>query len=806
MMDLMWIVTILPLVLFTKEGYGFGIDSRLEVDLIESVLLNLRDTLQVPGTNSKEPALLFEEGDRKRELNVSTADFEKAQQLLMEAKEYTIMGSFIQTARSKGTLFSITAGNKKFLEVMISTKTNEVTFFYTHQNKIYNEGFDQEFAINQWHKVAVSVSGSHVTLYVNCVKVAERRILIPDTDIRNKNLNIWLGQRGPSKLRFTGIVQEVKLVVANHGFLHQCPELDRNCPTCGEYLSMVGMVTELEEVVQKLQHQLSVAERRISALETCGCVQSCTVNDITYQHGETWIDRCDNCTCSEGKVSCGPMTCPAPNCKNPVKEEGECCPVCKDYCIYGGSQYDHLERMARKGSRCIEMECLDGSMVTAATKTPCPQVSCDEGDVIYRDSDCCTYCRGHDYCATATCSNDKVCHNMDFGHECICQDGFKEKDGECMEIDECKTVGGEYGNHCHDGTTCANTVGSYVCQCLPGFEREDLFSCSEINECKIDTTCGRNSKCTNTVGSYTCECKNGYEGDGIICLPVCSPSCLNGGRCNSPGVCTCPDGYTGDQCQTDIDECQGNHGCRTSKSFCVNLPGSYYCHCKQGYTSPSTDNNKGKQCEDINECKDNVHSCPSDTTCDNEQGSYSCQCATSDSCSRKCHYGGQQFKDQASWTPDACHSCLCDNGVTSCSKIICDCSSNKVDLNCCPECAANGRCLHQELGIIYEHDDTWQYACQKCRCSNSTITCSAKSCPRINCENTYTPFGQCCPQCQEHDECSSLSSKTDGTASCQQGVETFEHKERWFMDNDRCSECVCLDGNVCCMYSSACAP
>ncbi|XP_033101723.1 protein kinase C-binding protein NELL2-like isoform X2 [Anneissia japonica] len=788
-------------------GCGFGIDSRVEIDLIESVLFNLGDVIQVPGTNSKEPALLFEENDKTRRLNVSSADLEKAQRLLLNAKEYTLMGSFKQTSKSQGTLIAISAGSRKFMELLISSKRNEVRFFYTHQNKIYSEEFEQEFPINEWHKVALSVSGSHITLYVDCEKVAERRILVPDTDIRNEDLNIWLGQRGPSKLHFTGIVQQIKIVVANHGFLHQCPELDRNCPTCGEYLSMVGMVTDLEEVVQKLQHQLNVAEGRLSALEMCGCVQSCTVNDVTYQHGNTWIDRCDNCTCSEGKVFCGPMSCPEPKCKNPVVEDGECCPVCKDHCIYGESKYDHLERMARKGSRCLEMECLDGSMSVAQTKTACPQVSCEPEDSISRPSDCCTYCQGHDYCATANCPSDKVCLNTDFGHQCICQDGFKEENEMCIEIDECEKAGGGDGHHCNDGTSCANTIGSYVCQCLAGYQREDAYSCSEINECEIDGTCGRNSICSNTVGSFMCECEDGYEGDGIICLPICSPPCMNGGMCSAPDTCVCPEGFKGDQCETDIDECKGNHGCRKSRSFCVNLPGSYYCHCKQGYASSTPDNNKGAGCVDVDECdtSNGMHSCPTGTTCKNERGSYSCQC-NEDSCSRNCMYGGQQFKDQASWQLDACHSCICDNGVTTCSKILCDCTSSPVDTNCCPECADKGKCLHQELGIIYEHDDTWQYACQKCKCQNSTITCVAKPCPRLSCENTYTPYGDCCPRCQEHHECSTLSSKTTGTASCQQGVATFEHKERWFMDNDRCSECTCLDGNVCCMYSSACTP
>ena len=34
---------------------------------------------------------------------------------------------------------------------------------------------------------------------------------------------------------------------------------------------------------------------------------------------------------------------------------------------------------------------------------------------------------------------------------------------------------------------------------------------------------------------------------------------------------------------TDIDECsEGDHIC-ANNSFCVNTPGSYHCHCNNGY-------------------------------------------------------------------------------------------------------------------------------------------------------------------------------------------------------------------------------
>lgn len=67
-------------------------------------------------------------------------------------------------------------------------------------------------------------------------------------------------------------------------------------------------------------------------------------------------------------------------------------------------------------------------------------------------------------------------------------------------------------------TRCVNTLGSYVCECLPGYKRLTEFNCVEIDECATgEHTCGVNSKCINTLGSYHCQCNDGYEGDGYNC-------------------------------------------------------------------------------------------------------------------------------------------------------------------------------------------------------------------------------------------------------------------------------------------------
>ncbi|KAM4527958.1 epidermal growth factor-like protein 7 [Odontesthes bonariensis] len=61
---------------------------------------------------------------------------------------------------------------------------------------------------------------------------------------------------------------------------------------------------------------------------------------------------------------------------------------------------------------------------------------------------------------------------------------------------------------------------------------------------------------------------------------VCGQPCVNGGTCLKPNQCACPLGWTGHQCQTDVDECSGRQLC---KQQCVNTAGSYRCACRDGF-------------------------------------------------------------------------------------------------------------------------------------------------------------------------------------------------------------------------------
>ena len=49
----------------------------------------------------------------------------------------------------------------------------------------------------------------------------------------------------------------------------------------------------------------------------------------------------------------------------------------------------------------------------------------------------------------------------------------------------------------------------------------DQIQCIDIDECILEThLCDPFATCANTFGSYTCQCDNGFIGDGHTCSDI----------------------------------------------------------------------------------------------------------------------------------------------------------------------------------------------------------------------------------------------------------------------------------------------
>jgi Calcium-binding EGF domain len=111
--------------------------------------------------------------------------------------------------------------------------------------------------------------------------------------------------------------------------------------------------------------------------------------------------------------------------------------------------------------------------------------------------------------------------------------------------------------------------------------------------------------------------------------------------------CSCRDGYTGENCVENLNECQNGTGSAypcagpEGSSFCVNEspPSKYRCGCVEGYIPVLADNIttiildpvplewRPIDCKDIDECKNStLNVCPEDSVCQNTNGSYTCVC------------------------------------------------------------------------------------------------------------------------------------------------------------------------------------
>ncbi|XP_041445175.1 neural EGFL like 1 L homeolog isoform X2 [Xenopus laevis] len=762
-------------VLAARAVLGLGTDPDLQIDVITELELvnSTRGVTQVFGVHNGSKAFLFQDG--QREIHAAPHMSEKVIQLFRNKSEFTFLASIQQRSSTSGVILSIREMEHSFFELESSGLRDEIRYHYRFNGKSRTEAFPYRLADGQWHKIALTVSASHVLLHVDCNRIYERVIDPPDTNL-SPGSSLWLGQRNRKHGFFKGVIQDVKIIFMPNGYITQCPNLNRTCPTCSDFLSLVQGIMDLQELLAKMTAKLNYAESRLGQLENCHCEKTCQVREVIYRDKDSWVedDHCRNCTCKNGAVECRRMLCPPLNCSSdslPVHIAGQCCKVCRPKCIYGGRELAEGDRILAKSCR----ECKNGALQKLTE--PCPSLNCSETDRVLPENQCCSVCRGHNFCADGhRCGENSECRNRNTKATCECLSGFQPIQGDpayCEDIDECAAK----MHYCHSNTVCVNLPGSYRCDCVSGFIRVDDFSCTEHDECGGgESSCDENAICANSVLGHSCTCKPGYVGNGTVCRDI-------------------------DECAEGIIECH-NH------SRCVNLPGWFHCECRSGFHDNGTYSISGESCIDIDECALRTHTCWNDSACVNLEGGFDCLCPSGPSCTGDCpHEGGLKRNGQV-WTlkEDRCSVCSCKDGKIFCRRTACDCQNPSVDLFCCPECdtRVTSQCLDQTGHKVYHSGDNWTYGCQQCQCLEGEVDCWPLTCPILTCEYTTISEGECCSHCVD-DPCISDSDPYDISKTCQdpQGI-TRLGGSVWTMVGSPCTTCKCKNGSVCCSVDLDC--
>ncbi|XP_063097044.1 kielin/chordin-like protein isoform X2 [Cavia porcellus] len=143
-----------------------------------------------------------------------------------------------------------------------------------------------------------------------------------------------------------------------------------------------------------------------------------------------------------------------------------------------------------------------------------------------------------------------------------------------------------------------------------------------------------------------------------------------------------------------------------------------------------------------------------------------------------CSHNGQVYGDGEAFSPDACITCRCLEGAITCTQKPCPGSPCPEPGVCCPHCEPDCPEGHRS-------GETWHPGpCVFCTCQAGTVQCQGPSCSKLNCLESYTPPGECCPVCRP---------------GCEYEGQLYEEGASFLSISNPCLQCSCLRSLVRCV-------
>ncbi|XP_017261029.1 kielin/chordin-like protein isoform X2 [Kryptolebias marmoratus] len=582
---------------------------------------------------------------------------------------------------------------------------------------------------------------------------------------------------------------------------------------------------KLERRLEKLSRMLDMVkaqnvelQSRVTYLEGCECVRqgcvwdghdvedgrrwqidlstvcSCTSGEVTCQtnsrshsgcdqdgrvHNVSYVtlDGCETCTCKDGNGECSPLPCLSLDCSQRETDPGDCCQHCRA-CTHSGVRYDHGARWRPAESPCDICSCLEGRVHCEREKCSPP---CESPAAPPPDR-CCPVCQGcgvngHDF------PNGAVIPTGDRCQECTCVNGNVM----CSPV-RCPAL------------SCPNPVHRSG-DCCPRCEQCEYELDVYLNGERFPSRTDPCLQCCCSEGKVSCE-----RMEASCPTPHCKHPAKRNGEC-------CP---TCRECEFDR---------RVYPDGKVFVPAGsgpcLQCRCKAGNVICHEEKCPPVQCS--NPINDPHLCCP---VC------------------KACVLEGVEYEEGSSWHPEGpCSICTCVNGEILCTRMQCppsDClHPSKITGSCCEvcdSCTFNHRIYSNGQRFTTPHQP-----CHICSCLHGTVECERRTCPPLNCTNSYTPPEECCPKCpdcsfENHifvdgeafpnpvsvcEECRCVSGRIDchqaqcprphcnaplpGTCchnncnGCSYAGKEYPNGQDFHHPTDRCRTCSCINGNVQCL-------